>query len=108
MRRLLISIAVVASFAAAQTSTGTLQVTVSDAQGATLRGFVRIVNAAKQFEVEHETDATGRLIVTDLPAGRYALTARAPGFAPSNKVAVVAAGQRGEVKLVLAPATVVE
>jgi carboxypeptidase family protein/TonB-dependent receptor-like protein len=71
--------------AAAQTTTSTIEGTITDAKKAVVAGAQIIVkNPALGIERTVNTDAEGFFRVTALPAGIYSVAASATGFAPRN------------------------
>jgi outer membrane receptor protein involved in Fe transport len=65
-----------------QMTTGTIQGTVSDANGAALPGAsVEVKNIDTNFSRTATTDDEGRFIALQLPPGRYTLTVSKSGFA---------------------------
>ena len=67
--------------AAAQTSTATLQGTVSDASGGVLPGVtVKLQSPATGLQRDTVTNSSGLYVFNFLPAGRYTLTAELAGF----------------------------
>lgn len=80
----LLAIALVAISAQAQTqiTTGTIQGTVLDANGAALPGAnVEIKNVRTNFSRTLTTDDDGRFVALQLPSGTYTLTVTKSGFA---------------------------
>jgi hypothetical protein len=86
-RGLIISVLVLAVLptilqAQTQITTGTIQGTVSDANGAALPGAsVELKNVETNFVRNATTDDEGRFIALQLPPGRYTLTVAKSGFA---------------------------
>jgi len=71
--------------AAAQTTTSTIQGTITDAKKAVVAGAQIVVkNAALGIERNVNTDAEGFFRVTALPAGIYGVSVTATGFASRN------------------------
>jgi outer membrane receptor protein involved in Fe transport len=71
-----------ASGAAAQTTTSTIEGTVTDATGAVVPGAeVKVSGTTLAFERSVTTGADGVFRVTALPAGNYTVAVSAPGFA---------------------------
>jgi hypothetical protein len=69
--------------AAAQTTTSTLEGTVTDASGAVIQGAdVTVRGSMLAAERRATTDARGVYRITALPAGTYTLVVTAPGLAP--------------------------
>ena len=67
--------------AAAQTSTATLQGTVTDTGGGVLPGVIlKIQSPATGLSREAVTNTAGVYVLNFLPAGRYVVTAELPGF----------------------------
>ena len=70
------------AIAQTQITTGTIQGTVLDANGAALPGAgVVVKNVDTNFERSSTTDEDGRFIALQLPPGRYTLTVTKTGFA---------------------------
>ncbi|MGH9821432.1 MAG: carboxypeptidase-like regulatory domain-containing protein, partial [Pyrinomonadaceae bacterium] len=73
------------SFAQDITS-GTIQGTVSDEQGASVPGAsVEARNVATNFTKTFTTDSDGRFVLLAIPPGRYVLTVTKTGFAKLNQ-----------------------
>lgn len=71
--------------ASAQTTTSTIEGTVTDSKDAVVAGAQVIVkNSALGIERTANTDAEGFFRVTALPAGVYSIAVSATGFAPRN------------------------
>src|SRR3954470_22633741 len=88
VRSLLLSLFVLAFTAAllAQSSTSTLQGTVTDPKGATIpKASVELSDPAKAFTRTTQTDDNGVYRFTQTPPGTYTVTVNAPGFAASKK-----------------------
>src|SRR4051812_16654528 len=63
-------------------TSGTIQGTVSDEQGAVVAGAtVEAVNSATNFSKSFTTESDGRFTFLSMPPGRYVVTATKPGFA---------------------------
>ena len=80
----LLAIVAIASGVRAQTqiTTGTIQGTVVDANGAALPGAtIELKNADTNFVRTATTDDLGRFVALQLPPGRYTLTVSKTGFA---------------------------
>jgi Carboxypeptidase regulatory-like domain len=72
--------------AAAQTITGRISGTVTDANGAVLPGVaVKITNIATRIERTAMSDPNGFYVVTNLPVGDYNVTVEAKGFKKTSK-----------------------
>jgi outer membrane receptor protein involved in Fe transport len=79
---LFVVLAVVAPSATAQTTTSTIEGTITDASGAVVPGAeVRVIGTTLAFERTVAASANGGYRVTALPAGNYTLAISAPGFA---------------------------
>ncbi len=70
------------------TGTGTLTVTVTASQTQTPLPYA--VVALPQRSIERFTDASGRITIVSLVAGRYELVVRRIGFAPSRDTVIIA------------------
>ena len=69
------------SFLAAAQTTGTIQGTVSDQQGAVMPGVtLKLVNAGTNLRYSQTSGELGGYIFSYLPPGKYALQVSAPGF----------------------------
>ncbi|MGI9166266.1 MAG: TonB-dependent receptor [Pyrinomonadaceae bacterium] len=65
-----------------QITTGTIQGTVLDANGAAVPGAnIEVKNIETNFERNLATDEEGRFVALSLPSGRYTVTVSKPGFA---------------------------
>src|SRR5687767_6173833 len=65
-----------------QSTTGTIEGTVLDANGAALPGAsVEVKNSATNFTKTFETDEDGRFVALSLPPGKYTVTVTKQGFA---------------------------
>jgi hypothetical protein len=85
--RVIAVLLVLSATAAAQTTTSTLEGTVTDASGAVIQGAeVTVIGATLAAERRATTDARGVYRVTALPAGTYTITVTAAGLAPSAAV----------------------
>ena len=99
LRRLAVSFLLLCGTALAQTSTTSLQGTVTDPTGAAVaNAAVELVNVDSKTQREAATDAQGEYRFQFLPPGSYTLTISAAGFARFE--------QRGLQLLVNTPATV--
>ena len=82
---LVLALLVFPSSVAAQTTTSTIEGTITDTKKAVVAGAQIIVkNPALGIERTVNTDAEGFFRVTALPAGIYSVAASATGFAPRN------------------------
>src|SRR5438270_13269767 len=69
---------------AAQTTTGSIVGTVSDASSAAVPGAtVTVTNVDTNIATKTTTDSTGNYVVTPLPVGNYSVTVEAKGFKKS-------------------------
>jgi hypothetical protein len=74
-----------ASGAAAQSTFGTIQGTVTDITGAVIPGATVIVHSLDEnFDRKTTTSDAGEFVVADLPAGRYSLVVEHAGFAKAT------------------------
>ena len=107
MRRLmtavLLSAVAAISPAAAQTVTGTILGSVSDATGAVIPGAkVTAANPNTGYSRPVNTDSVGNYLLTFLPLGAYEVVATAPGFKQTRRAGItVAADERVRVDLTL-------
>src|SRR5947199_3373070 len=68
------------------TTSGTIQGTVSDEQGAAVPGAtVEARNAATNFSKSFTTDADGRFTLLSIPPGIYVVSVTKQGFAKLNQ-----------------------
>jgi hypothetical protein len=87
---LLLTLALGAGFAHAQTPTGTIQGTVGDEQGAVVVGAtVTATNNATGISKQVATDGSGRFEVLFVLPGTYTVTAEAKGFRQEKRENVV-------------------
>src|ERR1700692_4437277 len=96
-RLVLVFVLVTAISLSAQTFRGTILGTVTDAQGAVLRGAkVRVKNAGTGLERTTDPSADGSYALPQLPIGTYTVTVSQPGFQTSvvSGVTVDVAGER--------------
>ena len=103
----LLSLAIVgaASFAAAQSSTGSIKGVLTDDSGASIpAAFLTITNPAGQKQAQSQAD--GSYTFTGLQPGDYTLGVTYPGFGPFSKVVTVSVG--GTVTLPIQLAVVAE
>lgn len=79
---LFVSLALCAGvMAQTQSTSGTIQGTVMDANGAAIPGAsVEIKNLETNFTRTYETDDAGRFVALSLPSGRYSVTVAKQGF----------------------------
>src|SRR3954451_20673288 len=86
----------------AQSDRGTITGTVLDASGASVPAAITITNAATGVEYSSVATNTGNYTVPQLPAGRYNLTATAPGFSQYTQEGItVQVAQTARVDVVL-------
>ena len=86
----------------AQSDRGTITGTVLDASGASVPAAITITNAATGVEYSSVATNTGNYAVPQLPAGRYNLTATAPGFSQYTQEGItVQVAQTARVDIVL-------
>ena len=100
---LLLSLALTAALASAQTFRGTILGTVTDTTGAVVSGAtVRVKNLGTGLERSTQTSAEGNYTIPELPIGNYTVTVTQTGFqtAVTSSVAVdVATDRRVEIAL---------
>ena len=88
---LFIAISGAASFAAAQSSTGTIKGVLTDNSGASIpAAFLTVANTAGKRQAQSQAD--GSYTFVGLPPGDYTLAVTYPGFGPFSKVVTVSAG----------------
>jgi hypothetical protein len=108
LRRItLLSLAILgaASFAAAQSSAGTIKGVLTDDSGASIpAAFLTVTNAAGKHQAQSQAD--GSYTFVGLQPGDYTLAVTYPGFGPFSKVVTVSAG--GTVALPIQLAVVAE
>ena len=105
LRRLAVSFLLLYGTALAQTSTTSLQGTVTDPTGAAVaNATVELVNVDSKTQRDANTDAQGEYRFQFLPPGTYTLTVGAAGFAPRARwLPCIALENAGEVCLRLEP-----
>jgi outer membrane cobalamin receptor len=91
----------VAAVARAQLGTGELRLSVTDATGLPLPSSGNLVSDAPRIEREFESSDAGQFTFQHLPSGRYRLTVRHPGFAPSSRLVEIRSGVPVEIHLQL-------
>jgi outer membrane receptor protein involved in Fe transport len=98
------------SSALAQTVTGTLQGTVSDAKGAVVAGAEIVIrNMETGQERTVQTNSEGAFTAAFLPLGRYTVTASSPGFSKVAQENIeIALNQTRVISFTLNPSTVTE
>ena len=79
---------------AAQQNRGTLRGAITDELGAVIVGANVVLTDANGVQKKTTTNAEGIYTFAGLALGKYALTATAPGFAPSSKEIDVTAGRQ--------------
>lgn len=91
----------------AQNGTGTIAGVVTDPSGAVVQGAkITVRETGSGLTMITATDQTGAWAVRVLPAGRYAISASAPGFGNAQRDGVLlSAGAQVTVHLNLAPAS---
>jgi hypothetical protein len=81
MRKTVFSLLCAISYLSAQSTTGTLVGTVTDATGAVVRGAkVRVTNEGTGITVDAATGDTGDYVAANLPAASYKIRIESPGF----------------------------
>ena len=73
----------------AQSNTGELRISVTDATGAALPGPVEVVSLANEVRQKVQADSTGVAIVRRLPFGSYRIGVSRSGFADASEVVEV-------------------
>ncbi|HMS39993.1 MAG TPA: TonB-dependent receptor [Pyrinomonadaceae bacterium] len=100
---LLISIAFFSTNAFAQATTGTIEGTVTDSNGAVIPGAtVSVENSATGFKKSIVTDQNGYFVFTEVPFGTYKITVTATAFKILSKRVKVPANKGNPNKLNLA------
>jgi hypothetical protein len=100
-----LAIAGAASFAAAQSSTGTIKGVLTDDSGASIpAAFLTVTNPAGKKQAQSQADGTYTFI--GLQPGDYTLNVTYPGFGAFTKVVTVSAG--GTIQLPIQLSVVVE
>lgn len=80
--------------AAAQVSTGTIEINTVDEQGLPMPGVTgRVVNTATGAARASVTDVAGLIVIPALPPGEYNVGVSIPGFAPAQQDIVIRIGQ---------------
>jgi hypothetical protein len=75
---------------AAQTTTGSIVGTVTDATGSSVpNASVTAMNEATSIEFKAATDATGTYVVTPIPVGRYTVTVETKGFKKAVRAGII-------------------
>jgi TonB dependent receptor/Carboxypeptidase regulatory-like domain/TonB-dependent Receptor Plug Domain len=91
----------------AQTNVGIIRGTVTDQNGAAIKGaIVKLTNAITNYTQGAATDERGAYQLVDVPFNRYTLTVQAPGFEPSPREIVVRANLIQQIDLQLGVAAV--
>ena len=85
----------------AQTDTGELRVTVSDAMGLPVAASVELVSEVNQYRHSFDAGEDGHVIAKRLPFGLYNVAARRPGFAPSTALVEIRSAIPKEISLSL-------
>jgi hypothetical protein len=99
----------VAHFAVAQNSRGTLRGEVRDASGSRVAGAKVVVNSEPlSITRETQTDDRGEFRIEELPASSYLLAVHATGFAEARSEVTVAISSVREVSVTLHPESVKE
>jgi hypothetical protein len=102
---LFLAIVGAASFAAAQSSTGTIKGVLTDDSGASIpAAFLTVTTPAGKAQTQSQAD--GSYTFVGLKPGDYTLSVTYPGFSPFSKVVTVSAG--GTVQLPIQLAIVTE
>jgi len=94
------AIAAGAPFISAQSTSGTVSGTVTDASGAAISGAtVTIANPVSGLRHTTTSDATGQYTFTNLPFNRYHVEVSAPGFAGADNDVQVRTGVVAQLNL---------
>ena len=105
IRRAILALAITVQLSPAmfaQSDRGTITGTVLDASGASVPAAITITNTATGVEYSSVATNTGNYTVPQLPAGRYNLTAAAPGFSQYTQEGItVQVAQTARVDIVL-------
>lgn len=91
-----------------QSSTGTIQGTVTDPSGKTAQGANVAVLADSQIVKSVVTGADGKFDLSGIPAGSYTVEISAPGFSTIQRSVSVAAGSNTSLPIALSIASVSE
>jgi hypothetical protein len=103
------SVLLMAGWAAAQESRGTVSGRVADSSGAAVPGVtVAVTNTATNVAESTTTNASGQYAVLYLAPGRYAVSAEMPGFRKVARQVQVRVGDRLTLDLILEPGGVEE
>jgi Outer membrane cobalamin receptor protein len=86
LKRLLISLAIVAAAEAQSINSGTIAGVVTDQSGAVIsKAKVQLKNQITGYQQSVTTSATGEFRFNNIPQNNYHLAAEAPGFAPGHQ-----------------------
>jgi outer membrane cobalamin receptor len=85
----------------AQTDTGELRVTVTDAMGLPVPASVELVSEVNQYRRSFDADQEGHVVAKRLPFGLYNVSARREGFAPSSALVEIRSAIPKEISLSL-------
>ncbi len=90
-----------------QRDSAVLEVTLLDPHDAALAGCMELTNANKDFHLKRCVPTSEKLIVKEIPEGRYNIVATSAGFAPKSSLIEIRAGERKVITLTLAVAPVI-
>lgn len=85
----------------AQTDTGELRVSITDAMGLPVRALVDLASEINQYRQSFDADEAGHVVAKRLPFGLYTVTAKRPGFAPASMLVEIRSAIPKEIKLSL-------
>ncbi len=88
----------------AQTDTGELRVTVTDAMGLPVPAAVDLGSEINQYHHSFEADQEGHMVAKRLPFGLYKVIAQRPGFAPAQTLVEIRSNIPKEISLSLSVA----
>jgi hypothetical protein len=96
-------VALITAAASAQSATGELRLTVTDATGAALAAHAEIGSKANHYDQLLDADMEGHIVAKRLPFGFYTLTITHTGFASATEQVNIQSAIPQELKIVLGP-----
>jgi hypothetical protein len=96
-------LALIATAAFAQSTTGELRLSVTDSTGAAIAGRAEIASRANHYDQILDADSEGHIVAKRLPFGFYNVTVTHSGFAPATKQIDIQSAIPQELKFVLGP-----